>query len=140
MRARAWIAVSLALALAACAGPPARNDFATFGGRAGIDALVEDLLVRTASDPRLARHFEDANLVRLHEKLGEQLCVQLDGPCTYTGFPMDVVHDGRDIREADFNILVEHLVDAMDARGIPRPAQNRLLAKLAPMRPDVIER
>jgi hemoglobin len=53
---------------------------------------------------------------------------------------MEEVHAGRDIDEEAFNHLVGHLVDAMEARGVPVPAQNRLLAKLAPMRPQVIHR
>lgn len=127
--------------LAGCSGLPAGgSDFERFGGEAGISAIVEDTLVRSAQDPRLARHFTDANLVRLHEKLSELVCVEVGGPCTYTGFPMTRVHDGRGITDADFNRLVEHLIDAMDARAVPRPAQFRLLARLAAMHPEVTYR
>ncbi|MEO8011640.1 MAG: hypothetical protein ABI650_08360 [Dokdonella sp.] len=49
-----------------------------------------------------------------------------------------LVHRQR--AEAQFNAVVGHLLDAMDARGIPRTAQNRLIARLAPMRGDVIYR
>jgi hemoglobin len=38
------------------------------------------------------------------------------------------------------NILVEHLQHAMDREGVPFAAQNRFLAKLAPMKRDVVER
>lgn len=134
------LAVVLAL-LAGCSGlPDGEADFARFGGKAGIAAIVEDTLVRSAQDPRLARHFADANLVRLHDKLTELVCVEVGGPCTYTGFPMAQVHDGRGITDADFNRLVEHLVAAMEAQAVPRPAQFRLLARLAAMHPDVTHR
>ena len=33
-----------------------------------------------------------------------------------------------------------YLIAAMEAQGVPVPAQNRLLARLAPMRGEVIER
>ena len=129
------------LLLAGCRGlPPGGSDFARFGGLEGISAIVEDTLVRSARDPRIAHHFENANLVRLHEKLTEQVCVEVGGPCAYTGFPMPQVHDGRDIDAADFNALVEHLIEAMEARGVPRPAQYRLIEKLARMHPDVTSR
>ncbi|MFP5373521.1 MAG: group I truncated hemoglobin [Gammaproteobacteria bacterium] len=144
MRARCALAVALATTLAlsqaACAGMGAAGDFERFGGMPGIRAVVEDAIVRSVEDPRIAHHFAGANLVRLHDKLSEQICVELGGPCVYTGFPMAQAHAGRDIREADFNALVEHLVEAMEAHAVPRPAQNRLLARLARMRGDVIER
>lgn len=38
------------------------------------------------------------------------------------------------------NRMVEHLQAAMRAEGVPFAAQNRFLAKLAPMRGDVVER
>ena len=43
-----------------------------------------------------------------------------------------------DITKGNFNALVEVLQQAMDAQGIAFGAQNRLLARLAPMHRDVI--
>lgn len=131
----------LALALAACARVPVAPDqrfHDQLGGQEGISRVVEDLLFRVADDPRIAHHFLDIDIVRLHEKLVEQICFESGGPCAYTGDPMDVVHANLGITEADFNALVEHLVDAMEAEGIPRTAQNRLLRRLAPMRAEVL--
>ena len=137
---RAHLALLVAL-LAGCSGlPPGGSDFERFGGLVGISAVVEDTLVRSATDPRIAHHFTDANLVRLHEKLTEQVCVEVGGPCAYTGFPMPEVHDGRQITEADFNVLVEHLIEAMEARDVPRRAQFRLIARLARLHGDVTYR
>ena len=47
-------------------------------------------------------------------------------------------HSGVDITVADFNALVEVLQQSMDAQGIPFGAQNRLLAKLAPMHREIV--
>ena len=134
-------ALAILLATAGCNGlPPGGNDFAGFGGLPGISAIVEDTLVRSANDPRIAHHFADANLVRLHDKLTELVCVEVGGPCAYTGFPMPAVHDGRDIDAADFNVLVEHLIGAMEVRDVPRAAQYRLIDRLAAMHPDITYR
>jgi hemoglobin len=48
-------------------------------------------------------------------------------------------HKGQNVSRSDFNALVEDLIKAMDSEGIPVPTQNRLLARLAPMRGEVIE-
>ncbi len=62
----------------------------------------------------------------------------LEGPCTYTGRTMAESHAWVKADEGDFNALVEALRGAMDARGIPRPAQNHLLARLAAMQRDIV--
>ena len=132
-------ALLLAAALAGCAAAPARPGlYEQFGGQAGVEALVEEFLVRLLEDERINAQFAEVDLLNLNDRLVEQFCVELGGPCTYTGRSMAESHEGLAITEADFNALVEDLVDAMDARGIPRRAQNRLLARLAPMHPDIV--
>lgn len=130
--------LGLALLLSACASAPRAGLYEQFGGRPGIEALVEELLVRVLEDERIAAQFAEVDLVNLNDRLVEQICVEVGGPCEYTGRTMAESHEGLAITEADFNALVEDLVDAMDARGIPRRAQNRLLARLAPMHPDIV--
>jgi hemoglobin len=129
----------LAALLAACATAPARPGlYEQFGGQAGVEALVEEFLVRLLEDERINAQFAEVDLVNLNDRLVEQFCVELGGPCTYTGRTMAESHAGLAITEADFNALVEALLDAMAARGIPRAAQNGLLARLAPMHEDIV--
>jgi hemoglobin len=114
--------------------------FGIFGGRAGIDRIVADLIRRSEADPRIADIFKAHDMVRLRRTLGEQLCYLLGGGCAYTGRTMKQSHTDLGIQTADMNALVENLQAAMRAEGVPFWAQNRLLAKLAPMRRDVVER
>jgi hemoglobin len=132
----------LALSLAACAQRAPTNDslYRALGEQAGITRIVEGMLLNIARDPRIVRHCENIDIVRLRDKLVEQLCVEAGGPCTYTGDSMQDSHKGQQLTRSDFNALVENLQDAMDAEGLASPTQNRLLARLAPMRGQVIER
>ncbi|MGK4361424.1 group I truncated hemoglobin [Ectopseudomonas chengduensis] len=132
----------LPLLLAACAQQAPRDDglYRALGEEPGIVRIVEGMLLGSARDPRIARHFLDIDIERLREKLIEQLCFESGGPCVYTGDSMEESHKGLRLTPSDFNALVEHLQDAMDAEGVPTPAQNRLLARLAPMRGQVIDR
>lgn len=131
--------LAFVLLLAACTGTaPRPTAYQRFGERPGIEALVEDLLSRILEDPRINAGFADVDLVNLNDRLVEQICVELDGPCTYTGRSMAESHATLAVTEADFNALVEDLVDAMEARGIPRRAQNRLLRRLATMHRDIV--
>jgi hemoglobin len=144
MRARrSAFAVALAL-LCACQAnplaPPGRTLYHELGELDGIDALVEQFLFNLADDERINRHFADSDIERFREKLVEHFCALAGGPCTYTGDDMRRVHGGMGIGHADFNALVEDLIEAMEARGTPTATQNRLLALLAPMHADIIER
>ncbi|MFV3092964.1 group I truncated hemoglobin [Ectopseudomonas chengduensis] len=132
----------LPLLLAACAQQAPRDDglYRALGEEPGIVRIVEGMLLGSARDPRIARHFLDIDIERLREKLIEQLCFESGGPCVYTGDSMEESHKGLRLTPSDFNALVEHLQDAMEAEGVPTPAQNRLLARLAPMRGQVIDR
>ena len=113
---------------------------ARFGGEAGLTALMETFMVGLVADPRTKPFFANADQERVKRQLTEQFCVILGGDCTYTGRDMKSSHRDMQIGRGDFNALVEHLQDAMDAEGVPTPAQNRLLARLAPMRGQVIDR
>ena len=138
---RSFLLLTL-LALAACAQQPPKDDslYRDLGEQAGITRIVEGMLLNIAADPRIVRHFENIDIVRLRDKLVEQLCVEAGGPCTYTGDSMEESHKGQNLTPSDFNALVENLQDAMTAQGVGIPAQNRLLARLAPMRGQVIDR
>ena len=136
------VLVLLALTLAACASQPPRDDslYRSLGEQAGITRIVEGMLLNSARNPRIAHYFRDIDIERLRDKLVEQVCVEAGGPCEYTGDSMEESHTGLNIDRGDFNAQVENLIDAMDAEGIPVAAQNRLLARLAPMRGQIIER
>ena len=62
------------------------------------------------------------------------------GPCIYSGRDMKATHKDLGIQTADMAALVEALQRAMDKERIPFAAQNRFLAKLAPMKRDITER
>ncbi len=114
--------------------------FAAFHGEAGIRRVVDHLIDRAVADPRLAEVFKGHDLVRLKRTLAEQICYLLDGPCRYSGRDMKTSHKDLGIQDHEFNALVEDLQAAMDQEHVPVHAQNRLLAKLAPMHRDVVRR
>jgi hemoglobin len=117
-----------------------RTLIAAFNGREGVVRIASATIDRSAADPRIADIFRSHDLVRVKRTLGEQLCYLLGGGCAYTGRDMTTTHKDLGLQLADFNALVEHLQDAMDAEGVPFAAQNRLLAKLAPMQRMMVTR
>lgn len=122
------------------AHPELRPVLEEFGGRPGLVALMDDFMVILLDDPRMRPFFENVDQQRVKDKLVEQICVILGGDCAYTGLDMVETHAGIEVRQADFFILVEDLQIAMERRGISSRAQNRLLAVLAPMHREVVNR
>lgn len=111
-----------------------------FHGRPGIDRVVDDLVTRNIADPRISDIFKAQDLVRLRRTLKEQFCYILNGGCDYTGREMKSSHKDLGLQTADFNALVDNLQRAMNTEKISYWAQNRLLAKLAPMKRDTVVR
>lgn len=109
-----------------------------FGDKAGLARIMDDFMVNLLADTRISAFFAKADPVHLKAALTDQFCAVLNGPCKYAGRPMDEVHEGQHITEANFNALVEDLQAAMNKHEVPFSAQNKLLARLAPMHRVVI--
>jgi hemoglobin len=111
-----------------------------FHGRAGIDRMTDDLVERMLVDKRIAEIFKGQDVVRLRRTLKEQFCYILNGGCDYSGRSMKDAHKNMGLQNADMGALVEDLQAAMRKEGVAWFAQNRFLAKLAPLKRDSIER
>ena len=137
--------LGMALLLGACASSPqspAKDDslYRALGEKPGISRIVEGMLLNVARDQRIVAHFRNVNIELLRTQLIDKFCVEAGGPCRYTGDDMAEAHKGQQISRSEFNALVENLIDAMDAQGVPVPTQNRLLARLAAQRGEVIDK
>jgi len=133
--------LGLALLLSACASPPASPVdplYRDLGERPGITRIVEGMLLNVAGDPRIVAHFRNVNIDLLRDHLVDKLSCDAGGPCHYTGDDMPEAHKGQNISRSEFNALVENLIQSMDAQQVPVPTQNRLLARLAKQRGEII--
>lgn len=112
--------------------------YSELGGKAGIEKIVNQFIYEIGYHKSLSQHFEKTNLNHFRSKLTEQLCQLSDGPCHYSGDSMSEVHQHMDITEATFNQTVELFIQAMTESQIPISIQNRLLARLALLRKDIL--
>ncbi|WP_194150359.1 group I truncated hemoglobin [Sphingomonas oligophenolica] len=110
-----------------------------FHEAAGIARIVDDTVDRSLIDPRISDIFKGHDMVRLRRTLKEQFCYILHGPCDYSGRTMAAAHKDMGVQQADFAALVENLQAAMRKEHIRFDAQNRFLAKLAPMHRTVVK-
>jgi hemoglobin len=135
-------ALCLAALLSAAPSVSLADDavYKQFGERPGLTALVDDFMAIVLSDSRINHTFADASIPRVKLMLVEQFCELTGGPCKYEGKDMRSAHAAIPISNAQFNALAEDLQIAMERARVPFRAQNKLLAKLAPMQRDIVTR
>lgn len=119
-------------------GTPERTLYQDLGGDPGISAIVDRFLFHLADNERALPLFRNTDIERFREKFIEHLCEVSDGPCRYSGDSMAATHRGMAITRAQFNGIVENLVSALDDRRVAIAAQNRLVARLAALYPEVV--
>ncbi|WP_249583597.1 group I truncated hemoglobin [Pseudomonas viridiflava] len=138
---RLVMALMLAL-MVGCAQQQVKDDslYQDLGQRAGIQRIVEGMLLNAAKDDRIVERFKRVNIVLLRDRLVDKFCAIVDGPCTYNGDSLAESHKGQNLSPSDFNALVENLIAAMDTEKVPVPVQNRFIARLAALRGEVIRK
>jgi hemoglobin len=126
--------------LAACATPPTSQPtlYSRLGGEPVVRRVVNETIDQSATDPRTSRSFKDVKLQRVKDKIVEQICSLSGGGCTYTGDPMDKVHQGLKNTEAEMNLVVQWMREALDRNGVQTAEKNELLRLLAPMKRDIV--
>ncbi|PCK31399.1 group I truncated hemoglobin [Pseudoalteromonas piscicida] len=136
-----WLPLAALLCiLTGCnATTPQRSLYEQIGGNAGAQKLVDAFIQQIGNDEVILPYFKASNVSHFREGFITHLCDTLDGPCDYQGDNMVQIHTGMNITESDFNRVVDLLINAMNEVGIPHGIQNKILARLAPMRGEIIK-
>lgn len=138
---RAILPLFLVAGLGACAtSRPQPSLYEQLGRTEGITQVVGRFVGLVGADTRIQRFFAKTDIEHLKQQLVAQICEASGGPCKYEGGSMKAVHEGLQIRDAHFDALVADLVLALNEAKVPKPAQDKLLGALGPMRGDIVER
>src|SRR5678816_2674864 len=124
-------------------GAKEKSLYDRLGGKAAVSAVVDEFVARVAADKRINAYFgstasDPARLMAFKGKLVDQICQASGGPCTYTGKDMKTAHVGMNIKDADFNALVEDLKASLDHFKVPAKEQQELIGTLAPMHDAIV--
>jgi hemoglobin len=133
---RAWLSIGLGVLLASAGH--AGTLFADMGGGRVLHATVDKFTDLILADPRINFTFAEADLAKFKGLLYDQLCELSGGPCRYEGRDMRTAHKKLALNTAEFDALAEDLYLALGKCGVPYRLQNRLMAKLAPMKRDIV--
>ncbi|WP_442961373.1 group I truncated hemoglobin [Pseudoalteromonas sp.] len=127
------------MVLSACSNMANLTLYQQLDGKAGLERLVDSFINQIGNDEQIIHYFEHANISHFREGFINHLCVLTDGPCEYTRDSMVEIHTGMHITEADFNHVVDLLINAMNEQNIDHTVQNKILAKMAPLRSQIIK-
>ena len=113
------------------------------GGYDAIVAVTNDFLGRLATDKSLSRFFvgvSDDSKMKISAHIVDLVCKVTGGPCTYSGRDMKTSHKGLGITEADWNIMAGHFVATLNKFNVPKKEQDELLAIVATIKKDIVEK
>ena len=114
--------------------------YESMGGEPALRAALDHFADIVVADDRINFTFAEANMAKFKQLLFEQLCNLSGGPCKYTGRDMRTSHVKLKINNAEFNALAEDLYISLGQAGVPYRLQNKLMALLAPMQHDIVEK
>jgi len=124
-------------------GQEKKSLYARVGGYDALALVVDDFIVRLATDKRFERFFagfSNDSKQRLRQHILDQFCKAAGGPCVYLGRDMKTTHGGLGITEADWDAAAKHLVAAMDKYKVPQAEKDELMAFVATQKKDIVEK
>ncbi|HTK32179.1 MAG TPA: group 1 truncated hemoglobin [Candidatus Saccharimonadaceae bacterium] len=121
-------------------GAAEKSLYERLGGGAALTAVVGDFVDNVAADQRINHFFQDADLPKLKTNLTNLIGQATGGPEKYTGRDMKTTHQGMGIADADFNALVEDLTKSLDKHQVGATEKGELIALLAGMKGDIVEK
>ena len=132
-----------ALHASSIGGQEKKSLYTRVGGYDALALVVDDFIVRLATDKRFERFFagfSNDSKQRLRQHILDQFCKAAGGPCVYLGRDMKTTHGGLGITEADWDAAAKHLVAAMDKYKVPQAEKDELMAFVATQEKDIVEK
>jgi hemoglobin len=121
------------------AGKAEASLYELIGGAPVVAAAVEELYLRALANPRLAAYFAQTSIVQLKEHQRVFLTWLVGGPVDAAGYSLRAAHAGLGITNADFDRIVQHLIDSLTHIKIDAALVERIIAEVGPLRSEVVE-
>jgi hemoglobin len=124
-------------------GQEQRTLYERLGGYDAISKVVNDFEDRLFVDPKVGKYFvgmgtDTRQLFK--QKTTNLVCNVTGGPCKVISRSAKTTHAGLGITNAEFDIVVGHLSEALDKYKVPAAEHKELLDIVATLRKDIVER
>lgn len=143
MKAHKLIGAALLCASSASFAQTPYPDDAVYRGlgeREGIRKIVDDMMALMLADPRIRDSFSDSDIPELKKRLAQHFCELAGGPCVRKKEyrELGAIHEDLKVNDLQFNAVSEDLQIAMERQHVPTSVSNKLMAKLAPSRREIV--
>src|SRR5689334_22559828 len=124
-------------------GQAQRTLYERLGGYTAISAVVDDFEDRLFVDPKVGKYFvgmgtDTRELFK--QKTKNLVCNVTGGPCKVISRSAKTTHAGLGITNAEFDIVVGHLGEALDKYKVPAPEHKELMDIVETLRKDIVEK
>lgn len=108
------------------------------GGTEGITRIATDVVNLHAKNPRIAPRFAAVDAAKLTNAAATFFITGSGGPNVYQGKDMLSAHKGMNIDEAEFNAVLDDVLEALDRNKIGQREKEEVLYIMYSMRKDVV--
>ncbi|GLL04613.1 group I truncated hemoglobin [Dactylosporangium matsuzakiense] len=112
--------------------------YEAIGGSGAVRAVVDQFYARVLTDSRVQDIFKGTDVARLKSHQRAFIGAAIGGPQLYTGRDVASAHASLHITDADFDVIVGHLVDTLAELGVPAEYIAQIGATLAPLRGQIV--
>ena len=134
--------LSLVFALPRTTLAQEKSLYERLGGYDAISAVVDDFAPKLFADPVVGKRFfgmSDDSRQGFRQKNKNLVCKVTGGPCKIISRTAKVTHGGLRIKNSEFNIVFNHLVDTLNKFKVPDKEKKELLAIIETLRADIVE-
>jgi hemoglobin len=113
------------------------------GGYDAIAAVVDDLMMKMATDQRLAKYFvghsEDSKK-RIRQLQVDMISQATGGPSFYLGRDMRTIHKGLNIDGTEWQLAITYIIHILNNFKVEDADQKEVLTLLNSIKGDVVEK
>ena len=124
--------------------PTEKSLYERLGGYEAISAVVDNFADRLFADPvigpRFTRGMGTDTRMQFRQKNKNLVCNLTGGPCEIISRPPDVAHQGLGITQKEFNILMGHFEDTLNAFDVPEGEKRELTVIYEGFRTQIVDR
>jgi hemoglobin len=118
---------------------PAPSVYDQIGGDAAVAEAVRLFYLRVLADPELQAIFADTDMDRLRAHQVDLFTKLLGGPDKYSGRALAAAHRGLGITDAQYDLVVGHLVAVVTELGAAEIALPAMAPVLEAVRPEIVD-
>lgn len=116
--------------------------YSRIGGQKGIQAVVDDFVVRMTTHPQVGRFFAGRDTSagsKFRSHLVDFICAATGGNSSYRGRDMQSAHLALNISDSDWEVTVTNLKDSLQQARVPEREIQDMVDAIAPLKQQIVK-